>query len=114
MLSLALLLTGLSGHLTSERSEAPVTVRASTQDAAPAPVYPQWSGALALGGSWTDGNSMTTTLNATLNAVRRAEKDRWTFDAYSNYGSTEELDVTTGNEVKDTTANNHGGGVKYD
>lgn len=81
----------------------------AVQDAPP-PVYPQWSGALSLGASWTDGNTETDSVTGNFNAVRRDEKDRWTFDAFTNYGST--TDTVT--DVKDTTTNNSGGGVKYD
>jgi len=76
------------------------------QDAPAAPALPHWSGALSLGATWTDGNTETTTVNANFNAQRRGEKDRWTFDAYSNYGES-----SPGNFV---TSNNHGGGAKYD
>lgn len=78
------------------------------QDAAP--VYPQWSGALSLGASWTNGNTETESVTGNFNAVRRAEKDRWTFDAFANYGST--TDTLT--DVKTTTTNNSGAGAKYD
>ncbi|MEQ1894840.1 MAG: DUF481 domain-containing protein [Planctomycetota bacterium] len=93
---LALLSTG------SEDAPRPV---APPQDA-PAPTFPQWSGALSLGATWTAGNTETTTVNGNFNAQRRGEKDRWTFDAYSNYGKTDPGNLTT--------SNNHGGGAKYD
>ena len=80
------------------------------QDPAPAPVYPQWTGALTLGASWTDGNTESANINGAFNAQRRAEKDRWTFDLFGNYGET--TDRVT--DVKDVTSNNSGGGVKYD
>jgi putative salt-induced outer membrane protein YdiY len=76
-----------------------------TQDA-PAPTFPQWSGALSLGATWTAGNTETSTVNGNFNAQRRGEKDRWTFDAYSNYGQSDPGSIVT--------SNNHGGGVKYD
>lgn len=77
---------------------------------APPPQYPQWKGALTLGATWTDGNTETTTISGTFNAERRDEKDRWTFDLYGNYG--ENTDTAT--NVKDRTADNYGGGIKYD
>jgi len=80
------------------------------------PTTPQWKGTLALGGTWTEGNTETQSFAASFNAERRAEKDRWTFDAFANYGSSTELVITppTFEEEKDTTVNNSGGGVKYD
>jgi putative salt-induced outer membrane protein YdiY len=79
------------------------------QDAAPV-TYPQWSGALTLGATWTDGNTETGTFNGNFNAVRRGEKDRWTFDGFVNYGET--TDTVT--DDTDVTTNNSGGGAKYD
>jgi len=76
------------------------------QDAVAAPALPHWSGALSIGATWTDGNTETTTFNANFNAQRRGEDDRWTFDAFSNYGES-----SPGTLV---TSNNHGGGAKYD
>ena len=103
--SLLLALVSTGSEDTAPRSVAP-------QDA-PAPTFPQWSGALSLGATWTAGNTETTTMNGNFNAQRRGEKDRWTFDAYSNYGQSD-----PGNIVPDpgniVTSNNHGGGAKYD
>jgi putative salt-induced outer membrane protein YdiY len=76
----------------------------------PPPVYPEWRGALTLGATWTDGNTETETVTGAFNAVRRDEMDRWTFDAFTNYGSS--TDTVT--DDKDTTTNNSGGGAKYD
>jgi putative salt-induced outer membrane protein YdiY len=81
---------------------------AAAQDAAP--VYPQWNGTLSLGASWTDGNTETDSVTGAFNAVRRDEKDRWTLDAFTNYGST--TDTVT--DAKTTTTNNSGLGAKYD
>jgi len=91
---------------TTGAGTSPVRDVVPAQDAAPAPTYPQWSGALSLGATWTDGNTETTTINGNFNAQRRAEKDRWTFDAYSNYGTSDPGGIET--------SNNHGGGAKYD
>jgi len=74
------------------------------------PEFPQWSGALSLGASWTAGNTETSTVNGTFNAERRGEKDRWTYDAFANYGRTK--DQATG--VRNTTTQNYGASAKYD
>lgn len=100
---LTALLAGTGAENTPPGTRAP-------QDAPPPPPLPHWSGALALGASWTDGNTETETISGTFNAVRRDEKDRWTFDLFGNYGST--TDTIT--DDKDTTTNNSGGGIKYD
>lgn len=81
----------------------------SLQDAAPV-TYPQWTGALTVGASWTDGNTEASTVNGFFNAQRRTEKDRWTLDAFTNYGKT--TDTVT--DDTDTTSNNSGAGAKYD
>jgi putative salt-induced outer membrane protein YdiY len=107
MSSLLILLTPLlstPGAGLALPSETPPRV----QDAPP--TYPQWSGTLALGASWTDGNTETETVSGTFNTVRRGESDRWTLDLFTNYGNT--TDRVT--DVTDTTSNNHGGALKYD
>jgi putative salt-induced outer membrane protein YdiY len=76
----------------------------------PPPSYPHWYGTLSLGASWTDGNTESDTVTGTFNAIRRDEDDRWTFDAFTNYGST--TDTVT--DESDITTNNSGGGAKYD
>lgn len=87
---------------------APAPQDAAAQEAPPS--FPQWTGSLALGASWTDGNTETETLTGTFNTVRRGEDDRWTLDLYSNYGET--TDRAT--DDTDVTTNNHGGSLKYD
>ena len=74
------------------------------------PTYPQSTGTLALGASWTDGNTESQTLTGTFNAMRRSEDDRWTLDLFTNYGETTDR-VTDDTEQ---TTNNHGGSLKYD
>ncbi len=98
----------LAAALASAPAES--AVRPASQDAASPPVYPHWSGTLSVGASWTDGNTETDTITGTFNAIRRGEKDRWTLDAFGNYGST--TDTVT--DVKDTTTNNSGASAKYD
>jgi len=87
---------------------------AALQDAPPAPQYPQWSGALTLGSTWTDGNTENETFGGTFNAQRRAEVDRWTFDLFWNYGKTSTDDGNPATDDELTTVNNSGGGIKYD
>jgi putative salt-induced outer membrane protein YdiY len=101
LLSALLAVTGADG--------VPAKALDAPQDAPPVQ-YPQWTGALAFGATWTDGNTEANTLSGTFNAVRRDEKDRWTFNLFANYGDT--TDRVT--DEKDTTTNNSGGDAKYD
>jgi putative salt-induced outer membrane protein YdiY len=103
-MTMSALVPFLAALAAAGRDSAPVP-----QDAAPV-VYPQWSGALSLGASWTDGNTESDSITGSFNAQRRGEKDRWTFDAFTNYGTT--TDTIT--DVKTTTTNNSGAGAKYD
>jgi len=106
------LVTLLALVLSSPGADDPPPGVPAAQEAAP--LVPQWSGALTLGFSWTDGNTQSETLNGNFNATRRGETDRWTLDAFSNFGSTTTKDVATGSESSDITTNNHGAGAKYD
>jgi putative salt-induced outer membrane protein YdiY len=65
---------------------------------AAAPTDPKWTGSVALGASFSDGNTRARTANMSVDAERRAEKDRWTAKGYWNYaenkGSDGEYDIT--------------------
>lgn len=96
----------------SETAAASALVPAS-QDIAlqeAAPVGPQWKGDLSLGATWTDGNTESSSVNATFKAERRGADDRWAFDAFVNYGDT--TDKSTGTST--VTTNNSGASAKYD
>jgi len=109
MSTLSTLLTALLSS--TPAAGAPADATPAPQDAPAAPeTFPQWTGSLALGASWTDGNTEAETLTGTFNTIRRGEDDRWTLDLYSNYGET--TDRVT--EDTDITTNNHGGSLKYD
>lgn len=106
-LSLSLLALALAG---SSPDVTPATSPLPFAEDAPAPELPHWSGTLSLGATWTAGNTETETVTGAFNSERRGEKDRWTFDAFVNYGST----TDTATDVKSTTTNNSGGSAKYD
>lgn len=75
------------------------------QDPAPAaPAEVKWTGSVTLGASTSSGNTETTTLNASGDAERRAEHDRWTAKAYWNYAEQEEV----------ISARKSGASLKYD
>jgi putative salt-induced outer membrane protein YdiY len=74
----------------------------------PPPV--RWTGALSLTGMVTRGNSETSNIAASLNAVRRSEHDRITLGAGYAYGR--EKDQDTGDES--STVDNMFGFGKYD
>ena len=104
-------------HRTSGGPEGvPSAPDTPTQGAQPAlePATPHWKGALAAGAVWTAGNSETSSANVNLNAERRAEKDRWTLDAFGNYAKQKTEDAATSATRSDITQRNYGGGLKYD
>ena len=74
----------------------------------PPPV--KWTGAIGVNGLITRGNSNTENLGITIDAVRRAEQDRITFDAGYLYGR--QKDPDTG--VRSTTTDNWFIFGKYD
>jgi putative salt-induced outer membrane protein YdiY len=74
----------------------------------PPPV--KWTGALSFNGYVTTGNSETTNIGASFNAIRRAEQDRITLAAAYNFGRQKDRD--TGDES--TTVDNMFGFAKYD
>jgi putative salt-induced outer membrane protein YdiY len=74
----------------------------------PPPV--KWTGSLTANGMVTRGNSETTNLGVSLNAVRRSEQDRITLGAGYAYGRQKDQD--TGDES--STVDNMFGAAKYD
>ncbi len=66
---------------------APALLADATQApaAAPAPVEPKWTGSVALGASYSDGNTSRRTASATADAEYRREKDRTTLGFLWNY-----------------------------
>lgn len=77
---------------------------------APEPVKHVWTGSVAIGASYQDGNTDTRGVNANANAEYRGEDDRWTIAGYWNYGETK--DQATGDST--INARKAGLGVKYD
>jgi putative salt-induced outer membrane protein YdiY len=112
MTSSAILLAALFS--TPGAGDGASTTRPAPQEPAPPPEYPQWSGALTLGSTWATGNTENTTFGGTLNAMRRAEKDRWTFDLYGNYGKTSTEDNNPATPTSTTNVSNYGSSLKYD
>lgn len=69
-----------------------------------------WTGSFVLGGTLTRGNSKSESLNATFDAVRRAEDNRITLNAQYLYGR--QRDPDTGDNT--TTTDNWQASGKYD
>ncbi len=65
---------------------------------APAPVAPKWTGSVALGGTYSDGNTDRRSATATGNAEYRREIDRTTIGFLWNYA--EEQGVLTGRKTQ--------------
>ncbi len=83
------------------------------QEEAPPPLG--WKGGLTAGAVWTDGNSVTSSANATFNAENRSEKDRWTYDAFFNYADQESESASNpGTDDTEVSQLNYGAGAKYD
>ncbi len=77
---------------------------------APAPVTNKWTGSVAIGASYQDGNTDTRAVNANANTEYRREDDRWTATGYWNYGETKNQET---GEFS-INARKAGLGVKYD
>jgi len=76
------------------------------QDApAPAPA-PVWTGSVNLGANFTSGNSDVTTLNASADAERKSDEDRWSANVF--YNTSEQGSPST------DTQDNSGLVVQYD
>ncbi|MBL8858070.1 MAG: DUF481 domain-containing protein [Planctomycetes bacterium] len=71
---------------------------------------PVWTGTVNIGASYSDGNTESRSVNAAAEAVRRAEKDRWTAKGYWNYG---EQRSSTGSGF-DLSQRRAGASLKYD
>jgi len=85
------------------------SVLALTQDeGADEMVEPEWTGSVALGATFTSGNTETQNYSADANAELRQEDDRWTWKAFWNYAT----DRATGTEV--VTARKAGTSLQYD
>lgn len=92
---------------TSSISAQTVTL-ASAKKLNPEPV--QWKGTAVAGAAFERGNTRSDAANASLDAVRRAEKDRITFGA--GYAAEKTRDTETGEDV--TTKRAMFGGLQYD
>jgi putative salt-induced outer membrane protein YdiY len=84
-------------------------VVAPQDGAAAAPAAVEWTGSVTLGASNSSGNSETTSVNASGEAERRGEHDRWTGKAYWNYAEQELADGTS-----EISARKSGASLKYD
>lgn len=91
--------------LLSQPAPATAPLALVPQDAATtAPAEIKWTGSVTLGASTASGNTETTSINASGDAERRGENDRWTGKAYWNYAEQEEV----------LSARKSGASLKYD
>lgn len=81
----------------------------------PPPEVPHWTGTMQVGGSWTDGNTKRRAVGASVDASRRTEIDRISFDASWDFSEDKNLDANsaTFGEWK-LNQRRVGGGLKYD
>lgn len=73
-----------------------------------APKEVKWTGNVAIGATYSDGNTDSRGVNAAAEAERRAEHDRWTAKGYWNYA---EQKVAGDNEI---STRKGGATLKYD
>jgi putative salt-induced outer membrane protein YdiY len=71
---------------------------------------PKWVGAMKMAALFADGNTERRAVNASFDATRRSEIDRFTFDAAWDYG--QDRQPSTGDW--NLTQRRVGGGLKYD
>lgn len=72
------------------------------------PKLPHWKGSITAGIDLRQGNTETISAAVNADAVRRAEKDRYTLRGWWNYGE------ETTNDVTSITKRNAGGSAQYD
>lgn len=84
---------------------APLAIESHNLEAKPV----KWTGTVNIGASYSDGNTDARSINAALDAERRAEKDRWTGKAYWNYGQQRDADGEFG-----LSQRRAGASLKYD
>ncbi len=88
----------------------PQPLAAFVAEDAPKPVMDKWTGSIAIGAIYQDGNTDTRSANANAQAEYRRERDRWSAAGYWDYGETK--DQTTG--AWSLNSRKAGLGVKYD
>ncbi|HEX5052495.1 MAG TPA: DUF481 domain-containing protein [Planctomycetota bacterium] len=80
----------------------------------PPKMEPSWTGSLKINALWTDGNTDNRAVGATIDAVRRAEIDRISFDANWDYADEKDNTFTATRGTRTLTQRRAGGGLKYD
>jgi putative salt-induced outer membrane protein YdiY len=83
----------------------------------PPKVYPDWTGTITAGLTFTKGNSESQTINGQADIKRETEQDRWTGSAwYNNSEQDVEDDPLTAADESDTleTVDNLGAKLQYD
>lgn len=103
-MSFLLALLALSPLSASDAPAAPAQAAPAPAAPAPAPVEPKWTGSVALGGSYADGNTERRSASATVAAEYRREKDRTTIGFLWTYA--DESGVLTDRKTQ--------GRIKYD
>lgn len=99
----------LPALLSQPGAEAASPALAPQDAAAPdVPAAVEWTGSVTLGASNSSGNTETTSVNASGEAERRGENDRWTGKAYWNYAEQQVEDVS------EISARKSGASLKYD
>lgn len=88
----------------------PRPLAAFVAEDAPEPVMDKWTGSIAIGALYQDGNTDTRAANANAQAEYRREHDRWSATGYWDYGETK--DQTTG--AWSLNSRKAGLGLKYD
>lgn len=75
---------------------------------------PEWTGALKVNGLYATGNTERKAGGLALDASRRSDLDRISFDAAWDYGQDKQIDAITGDREWTLTQRRTGAGLKYD
>jgi putative salt-induced outer membrane protein YdiY len=75
---------------------------------------PEWVGSVKVNGLYATGNTERKAGGLAVDASRRSDLDRISFDASWDYGQDKQFDATTGNREWTLTQRRTGGGLKYD
>ncbi|MBM3973508.1 MAG: DUF481 domain-containing protein [Planctomycetes bacterium] len=75
---------------------------------------PEWTGALKVNGLYATGNTDRKAGGLALDASRRSDMDRISFDAAWDYGQDKQIDAVTGDREWTLTQRRTGAGLKYD
>ncbi|MEO6594524.1 MAG: DUF481 domain-containing protein [Planctomycetota bacterium] len=102
------------GNLRLEGESASLLLDNLSKINPPPKLEPEWDGSLKVNGLWTDGNTDRRAIGASVDASRRAEADRISFDASWDYSDDKDNTRTATRGTRTLTQRRATGGLKYD